>query len=215
MTSMSVTVIFDCCYSKGMGTVSGLRDVSRRAIRGEIIAVAESLFMERGYDATTVDQIAERVGMSQRTFFRYIGSKEDLVLAHYERLGEDLAARLKSQPHNEDAWSALRGCFEVIVEQRRDEEAWKRGALAQSIVESTPTLLAAYLERMDSAQETLTSVLQQRQEHGGDWPLLRALVGSAFAALQAVVTYVGTDAPAELFEMQLDRVMSELRPGAA
>lgn len=190
----------------------GLRELSRRAVRSEIAAAAQMLFAEQGYEATTVDQIAEQVGMSQRTFFRYFGSKEDLVLEHYERLGANLEERLLSRPEGEDAWCALRRSFDVVVEQHRDPEEWDRGALAQSIVESSPALLSAYLKRMESAQLAMTRILHERGSLGGDGALVRAVVGAAFAALQAVASSTEQSASADEFEAELDRIMRAMAP---
>ena len=52
------------------------------------------LFLEHGFDATTTTQIAEEVGISSRSLFRYVATKEDLVLGHLEPQGEVVAAAL-------------------------------------------------------------------------------------------------------------------------
>ena len=63
----------------------GLRERNRSRTEAEMAAAAIRLFTIRGYDATTVADIAEAADVSVRTFFRYFRSKEDVVFAGHER----------------------------------------------------------------------------------------------------------------------------------
>lgn len=58
----------------------GLRDRKKAQTRAAIQRQALRLFREQGYDATTIDQIAEVSNIASATFFRYFATKEDLVL---------------------------------------------------------------------------------------------------------------------------------------
>ena len=76
------------------------------AIRTELTAVAVRLFTEHGFAETTARDIAQAVGVSERTFFRYFTSKEDVVFGAQQELGADLARRLAARPANEAPFSA-------------------------------------------------------------------------------------------------------------
>ena len=58
-----------------------LRERKKQRTREALLRVAIELFTTRGYEGTTVDDIADAVGVSQRTFFRYFAGKEDAALA--------------------------------------------------------------------------------------------------------------------------------------
>jgi AcrR family transcriptional regulator len=60
----------------------GLRERNRRQTLQRIAEVGIELFLAKGYDATTLDEIAAAAGISRRTFFYYFRSKDDILLAH-------------------------------------------------------------------------------------------------------------------------------------
>src|ERR1700730_7123307 len=102
---------------------SGVRERTRVAIRRELAEAAVRLFTERGFAETTAREIATAVGISERTFFRYFASKEDVVLGVLHELGIELAARLAARPADETPFMALRRSFDLMTETlARDPE---------------------------------------------------------------------------------------------
>src|SRR5436189_5890623 len=110
-----------------------VRERTRRAVRGELAQLAVGLFVEKGYDETTIDDLAAAAGMSKRTFFRYFASKEELVMGKYEILGEQLAEDLAARPADEPIWASLRRVFGRVVEYFESEA---RGATAVAMENS-------------------------------------------------------------------------------
>jgi len=90
------------------GTTSGTRNPEPRSFEA-IEKVALELFRERGFDETPVEEIAAAAGISRRTFFRYFGSKNDIVFANFELLLQELEGWLSAQPDD-------RPMFEVIAD---------------------------------------------------------------------------------------------------
>ncbi|UYO56043.1 TetR/AcrR family transcriptional regulator [Rhodopseudomonas palustris] len=70
----------------------GLRERKRRETLQRISDAALELFLNKGFDATTLDEIAEAAGISRRTFFYYFASKDDILTAYLGRRTDELRA---------------------------------------------------------------------------------------------------------------------------
>ena len=68
--------------------------MAKQSTRERLLRAAFDLFEERGYDGTTVDDIAERAGTGRTTFFRVFGSKEEVIFPDHEELLEQIRHRL-------------------------------------------------------------------------------------------------------------------------
>jgi AcrR family transcriptional regulator len=89
----------------------GLRARKRRQTRQRLADTGLRLFLAQGYEATTLDQIAEAAGVSRRTIFHYFEQKEDILLAWKSGLGEAIGAAIRAEapdrPPLEVALSAM------------------------------------------------------------------------------------------------------------
>ncbi|NJP48778.1 TetR family transcriptional regulator [Streptomyces sp. SBST2-5] len=74
----------------------------RPPMRDALIAAAFRLFLERGYEETTVDDIVALAGVGRRSFFRYFPSKEDVVFPDHERCLADMTAFLEASTDEDD-----------------------------------------------------------------------------------------------------------------
>src|SRR2546425_12821489 len=86
---------------------TGLRERTRRAVRAELAELALGLFVERGYERTTVEDIAAAAGLSRRSFFRYFPTKEDVLFGDVDELAEQIAEDIRARPDDGDAWACL------------------------------------------------------------------------------------------------------------
>ncbi|MBK4347692.1 TetR family transcriptional regulator [Lacisediminihabitans changchengi] len=165
-----------------------IRERTRRIAQTELTLVAQDLFLENGYEGTTVDQIASAAGMSKRTFFRYFASKDDLVIGKYDLFADRIADAFDDRPMDEPVWQSLRRVFDITLDYVQDDHARARNDAMERIVQSTPQLNARYLEKMQRVQEILVGRVAARLSHqavSAPSPKPAAIVGAAFACMQA------------------------------
>ncbi|MFF4350202.1 TetR family transcriptional regulator [Streptomyces sp. NPDC001530] len=190
---------------------STLRDRTRQAMRAEVSAVAFRLFAEQGFDKTTVDQIAAEAGLSRATFFRYFGTKDDVVLGHLEDVGRDIAARFAERPADERPWDSLRRAFDVVTEINADEP--EKALAFVRMMSDTPSLKARHWEKQQAWQDLLVPEVSRRlgtdPAAAGD-PRARALVASALACADAAMeAWTACDGTTP-FAVLIDRAMDAL-----
>jgi len=94
----------------------GLRERKKAATREALHEAALLLFAERGYRATTVADIAAAGNVSERTFFRYFRSKEDVALQDVRRLLPKLEQAIRERPPSEPPVRALLHAFLAVAE---------------------------------------------------------------------------------------------------
>jgi AcrR family transcriptional regulator len=192
------------------GTPIPIRERMRRLAQTELTTVAQDLFLEHGYEETTVDQIAAAAGMSKRTFFRYFPSKDDLVIGKYDLFGDRMADALDSRPADEPVWDSLRRVFDITLDYVQDDRQRARNDAMDRIVQSTPQLTARYLEKLQRVQALLIGRVAARLDlsTSSTDPRPAAIVGAAFACMQAArASWLGSDQAAP-FEKYLDNAMS-------
>jgi AcrR family transcriptional regulator len=100
----------------------GLRERKKQRTREQIIEAAMGLFAERGYQATTIADIAAAADVAPRTFFSYFPSKEAVVFHNVDRDLDGLAATLRDRLPGETAFDALRRWIDAMFEEWTAEE---------------------------------------------------------------------------------------------
>jgi AcrR family transcriptional regulator len=190
-----------------------VRERTRRAVRDELAELAKELFVEKGYDETTIDDLAAAAGMSKRTFFRYFASKEELIVGKYEILGEQLAEDLAARPVDEPLWESLRQIFGRVVEHMENQARGATAVAMENIVRDHPALNASYLERVSRMQELVLDQARTRTgQHDPADPRTPAIVGAAFSCLIAAWTTWLNSNQAQPFGNLLDQAMNAIRP---
>ncbi|HEX3492577.1 MAG TPA: helix-turn-helix domain-containing protein, partial [Streptosporangiaceae bacterium] len=89
----------------------GRRQRKKQQTREALVEAAMELFAAKGYEHTAVREITDEVDVSERTFFRYFASKEDLVLSFVRDGQAAFAAALAARPPEEDPLTAARSAF--------------------------------------------------------------------------------------------------------
>ena len=91
-----------------MAQTLGRREAHKQATRQALQQAADRLFAERGYAATTVRDIAEAAGVTERTFFRYFTGKEELIIDDALSWLPVLLDAIRDRPDDEDLGTAVR-----------------------------------------------------------------------------------------------------------
>jgi AcrR family transcriptional regulator len=132
---------------------------TRQAVYAEITQTAMELFLERGFEATTIDDIAAAAGISRRSFFRYFGTKEDIVLGDLAAQGELVREQLEARPATEDAWTALLNALRNTPRLGSDDATMLK---ISKMLYGTPSLRARSIEKHLQWQALLTPEIRRR-----------------------------------------------------
>lgn len=137
----------------------GRRERKKRETREALVEAAIVLFAEQGVEATSVEQIADRVDVSARTFHRYFSAKDDVLFADTDERRERFARALAARPDDEPLLEAIRAAaLDLVAELATRSE---HEALRLALIESTDSLRARSL----AALEVWAAVVA---EHGAD-----------------------------------------------
>jgi AcrR family transcriptional regulator len=137
-----------------------LRERRRRRLAAEIERTALELFADRGFAAVTTDEIASAVNISQRTFFRYFPSKEDLLLGDPGAQEEVLVRALQDQPPEVDPVRALHNALIYIAQQSVGDDGVLD--LRLKILAQSPDALSSAFEQRRSFLQRLTPLVAER-----------------------------------------------------
>ena len=102
----------------------GLRERKKLKARRKLERVALELFQGKGFEGTTIREIADAADMSPRTFFRYFSSKEEVIFGRSADDIEALMVRLRARPEAESPYESVRHAFidwsDQLQERRED-----------------------------------------------------------------------------------------------
>jgi AcrR family transcriptional regulator len=143
------------------------RERKKRQTRGALVHAALTLFDAQGYDHTAVREITDAVDVSERTFFRYFASKEDLALSFIREGSDALMRELAARPAAEPPMTALRSALGASLRALTADEAQPGGESLYlrvvMLIVTTPTLLAAHLGVRNDQDEEVVRVLAERE----------------------------------------------------
>ncbi|HEY2259990.1 MAG TPA: TetR family transcriptional regulator [Solirubrobacteraceae bacterium] len=175
----------------------GLRERKRRLTRQLISDAATSMFATRGFDNVKVSEVADRVGVSEKTVYNYFPTKESLVLDTADEALERLARTLRERRPGESLTEAVVEAINAdtaLLDEAPDEVVQFLPAFAEMIF-GTPALRAAWLELHDRLAKVARDELaaQAEVDPGDPEPIVagRALAGLAELAFESRVRHLG------------------------
>ncbi|MDX3071157.1 TetR family transcriptional regulator [Streptomyces sp. NPDC088354] len=193
---------------------SGLREMTRQTVRSQIADRAMALFIEHGFDRTTIEQIAAEIGMSGRSVARYFASKEDMVVGNLTAIGQGIADRLAARPVDEPLWAALRHALDGHVEAL-DRDPDGRLLATSRMLAATPALRGALAKKQLEWQELLVPLVAARLDGERRELRARAITAAVLACLNTAVNAWTESGGTERVEVLLDVTLEAVASAAA
>ena len=129
-------------------------------MRSEIWNAAIGLFAEKGFESTTVEQIASVAGVSPRTFFRYFASKEEVILQGIDTYGDDLLAAVAAMPPGRPSLAEICRAAKPLVERYVVAELHVK--VVMRIIARSQALRGAQMLRFQRVEEGLARQFAER-----------------------------------------------------
>jgi AcrR family transcriptional regulator len=187
----------------------GLRERKKVKTRAAIQRHALCLFREQGYDATTVEQIAEAAEVSPSTFFRYFPTKEDVVLQ--DDLDPVLVAAFHAQPAELKPIQALRGAMRAVF-AGLSEEDWITVRQRHALINAVPELRARQLDEFYRTVQLLAEAVAERVGRPADDFAVRTLAGAVIGVGISAMLSANEDPTMDHME-RMDAGMALLEAG--
>ncbi|HEV3352536.1 MAG TPA: TetR family transcriptional regulator [Acidimicrobiales bacterium] len=190
----------------------GLRERKKEQTRDALAQAALELFAERGFDQVTVEEIAAACDVSPRTFFRYFGSKEDVLFADSDRRCDHLLASIAEQDPAVPAFDALAGAVRELAGDYAPEG--ERLRARHAILRSTPSLASRNAERQQGWEGKVIDALRTSGRARGMSDLdLRLMVASTTTALRVAIEDWTASAGEGDLQRRVDAALHYLRVG--
>ncbi len=195
----------------GAREADGLRERKKRLMRQQLSDTATQMFLEQGFDAVRVSEIAEACGVSEKTVFNYFPTKESLILDRMESTVVSLRAGL-AEPGVSPVGAALR-----ILDRELDamtswlavqDDPARAAAMIRrfgTLIQATPSLRAHQSDMIDQFTGVAAEILAARAEMSADDPepqiAATALLGLWRIQFQGLSKYLdGTRTAAEVHQ---------------
>ncbi|WP_216213529.1 acyl-CoA-like ligand-binding transcription factor [Amycolatopsis aidingensis] len=188
----------------------GLRERKKARTRAAIQEHALRLFLEQGYAATTIEQIAEAAEVSQSTFFRYFPTKEETVL--YDRLDPVAIDSFVRQPAELSPTAAMRAAVHEVFEGLSATESELERA-RQRLIFEVPELRTALFDQFTDGIRILADGLTRRLGRAPEAAAVRAWSGAIVGVVVAAFAAALDEGSADGLIGHLDEALGYLEQG--
>jgi len=189
----------------------GLRARKRRETMQRITEAGIRLFLDRGYEATTVDDIAAAAAISRRTFFHYFKSKDDILISLQSGMGTMIADAIRKAPPDKQPILAVRDAVIEVCGAVPPDDMVAIDRLMRSSETVQARKQASYVEH----ERTLLAALRERWPGAEREPALRLVAMIAMGAIRLSTEAFDREAGARtmpaLLRETFDALETELR----
>jgi AcrR family transcriptional regulator len=157
---MEVTPAVQVC-----SPTAGRRERKKQRTREALVDSAFRLFAEKGFEATTVEEIADAVDVSSRTFFRYFASKEDVLATFQDEQFGAVKEAFAARPADEPVITALRHAAVSVIRACEDGAFGfdpERFGCIRQLMESSPAVFGSSLEHGQKKHAEMTRLIAER-----------------------------------------------------
>lgn len=187
-----------------------LRERKKIKTREAIRSATYALIREQGYDATTIDQIADRAEVSPSTVFRYFPTKEDIVLTdEYDPL---ILEEIRARPADESWFETMRYVLHRAVEFGIDNDP-ADSRLRTHLMVQVPAVRSRMMESMSSTGRMLCQAIGERTGGDPDGLEIRVHAMSLIGALMETSMYWAENDHRDDFHDLIDRALDVLERG--
>lgn len=160
----------------------GLRERKKAKTRSAIQEHAMRLFSEQGYQATTIEQIAEAAEISKSTFFRYFPTKEDVVLR--DDFDQAFLDALRAQPEGISALEAVRRAAQSVFKELSEELA--QTVERNQLIRTVPELRARMLDEFAQTVHLFAVAVAERYGRGPEELAVRTFAGAIVGVILSI-----------------------------
>jgi AcrR family transcriptional regulator len=192
----------------------GLRARKRRETMERITQAGIRLFLDRGYEATTLDEIAAAAAISRRTYFHYFKSKDDILISLQSGMGAMIADAIRKAPPDKRPIEAVRDAVVEVCATVPPDDMLVIDRLMRSSETVQARKQASYVEQ----ERVLLAALRERWPQSGREPALQLVAMIAMGAIRLSTEAFNREAGARpmptLLRETFDMLDTELRPRA-
>jgi AcrR family transcriptional regulator len=187
---------------------TGLRERKKAQTRQLIADTARRLFLERGFDAVTVAEVAGEADVAEKTVFNYFPAKEDLFYGRLEEFEEELLAAIRDRRQGVSVIAAFR---EFVMKSRGalqledDEEATQRLRAINRVITESPALLAREREVFARYTDSLAELIARDTRAAPDAIEPRVVASALIDVHRILIDYVRERTLAGESARQVDR----------
>jgi AcrR family transcriptional regulator len=177
---------------------AGLRERKKQRTKRAVMDIAMRLFAEKGFDATTVEEICAEAEISPSTFFRYFTTKEAAAFPDEDERIAIVEAALRERPLGEPLHTTFRRSALALL----DHDLYAKGDFQARVelMAREPAILAYATRRQSEAVAIFTRIVAEQLDVDPSRDLRpRLVLGAAFAAVEAAWSvWISGDAEADL-----------------
>ncbi|ARU22333.1 ABC transporter substrate-binding protein [Ralstonia solanacearum] len=204
------------CYDAGMPNMNsqsedraqdGLRERKRRDTLQRIAQTGLDLFIAKGYEATTLDDVAAAAGISRRTFFHYFTSKDEILLAWQVGLVDALYDAVLQAATDQSPLEALCGALQKLASHFDAEKAIDIARVLRSSEQLRAANHAKFMNLENAAFEALCRLWPQRGRRG----LLRMVAMASLGAFRVAIDEWVDEGGKESLTKRIEKTFENLR----